>query len=72
MYVTNLFPYYVHVRTIAVSVNSTDGGGGEESPRSARNLKSHFRRKKFQSPQLRTSVEAILQPAPSSLVADLL
>ena len=45
---------------------------GDESPRSSQNLKAHFRRKKFQSPQLRARLESILQPPPSSLVEDLL
>ena len=56
-----------------VNLTYTDGAsGGEVSPRTSRNIKSHFRRKKFQSPQLRSSLEAILQPSPSSLVSDLL
>lgn len=45
---------------------------GDESPRSSQNLKAHFRRRKFQSPQLRSRLESILQPPPSSLIQDLL
>ena len=52
--------------------SALQSGSPEESPRSAQNLKAHFRRRRFQSPQLRAQVEAILHPPPSSLISDLL
>ena len=54
--------------TVTVCVAAT----GEASSRSGRGITTQFRRRKFGSPHLRSQIEGILQPAPSSLLTDFL
>jgi hypothetical protein len=52
--------------------SSSSSPSGEGSSRSVRGLSTQFRRRKFGSPALRSQIEGILQPPPSSLLSDFL
>lgn len=58
--------------TLLSSTSSSSSSPGETSSRSGRGISTQFRRRKFGSPQLRSQIESILQPPPSSLLSDFL
>ncbi len=60
--------FYKHVIMYNVSLIAASCQG-DESPRLA--LRAHFKRRKFQSPQLRSRVECVLQPRPPTLLENL-